>query len=107
MGRISVEVNHEMNQTLEFKALSNRKMVIYSESKYGIGFVDGGGKGRERETNDIHKQVCPFLCQAHTKRLIIFSPLASAVCIFLKKPVFIEKLLFQSKGKCFKVESVL
>lgn len=55
MGRISVEVNHEMNQTLEFKGLSNRKMVIYSEQKYGIGFVDGGGKGRERETNDIHK----------------------------------------------------
>lgn len=84
---------------LEFKGLSSRKMEIYSEQKHGIGFVDGCGKGGERETNDIHRQVCPFLCQAHTKHLIIFSPLASEVCIFLKKPVLIEKLLFQSKGK--------
>ena len=47
---------------LEFKGLSSRQMEIYSEQKHGIGFVDGLGKSGERETNDIHRQVCPFLC---------------------------------------------
>lgn len=87
-GRISVEVNHEMSQMLEFKGFSSRTMEIYSEQKYEIGFVDGSGKGGERGTNDIHRQVCPFLCQARTKHLIIFSPLASAMCIFLKKNLY-------------------